>query len=246
MDFLLFSLNSTNNNTLELIFGCAVGCVLAILTLGIYQYLKSPFQYPYFYHDFDVSGKKNPDIDNLIDEYIIAGNFWTIQLHQQKIKDWKEYSWKKIAGCRLKKYRARQFQACLDDNNAFIFRLTRRQTRYRQRAYVKTAYKVTQIIDQFTCDYTYLQKRNEKLRAINYECTLKDYHSKNQRKLMSKELKQKVIIRDHYTCQICGKYMPDGVGLQVDHIIPVSKGGKSILSNLQVLCSKCNGRKSAK
>lgn len=50
--------------------------------------------------------------------------------------------------------------------------------------------------------------------------------------------------RDNYTCQICGKYMPDEVGLHIDHIIPVSKGGKSIASNLQVLCSKCNGHKS--
>ena len=45
------------------------------------------------------------------------------------------------------------------------------------------------------------------------------------------------------TCQNCGKYMPDGVGLQIDHIIPISKGGKTVASNLQVLCSKCNGRK---
>ena len=46
------------------------------------------------------------------------------------------------------------------------------------------------------------------------------------------------------TCQICGKYMPDGVGLHIDHIVPVSKGGKTVPSNLQVLCSKCNGSKS--
>ena len=49
--------------------------------------------------------------------------------------------------------------------------------------------------------------------------------------------------RDNYTCQICGKFMPDGVGLQIDHIVPVAKGGKTIPSNLQVLCSKCNASK---
>ena len=45
---------------------------------------------------------------------------------------------------------------------------------------------------------------------------------------------------------LCGKYMPDEVGLHIDHIIPVAKGGKTVPSNLQVLCSKCNGNKGTK
>ena len=87
---------------------------------------------------------------------------------------------------------------------------------------------------------------NKMLKAINYECTLKEYNSKNQRKLMTKELRQQIIARDKYTCQMCGKYMPDEVSLHVDHIVSISKGGKTVPSNLQVLCSKCNGSKSNK
>lgn len=63
---------------------------------------------------------------------------------------------------------------------------------------------------------------------------------------MTRELRERIMRRDNYTCKICGKYMPDEVGLHIDHIIPVSKGGKSIEQNLQVLCSKCNGHKSNK
>ena len=96
----------------------------------------------------------------------------------------------------------------------------------------------------FSCDFNYLNTRYQKLRRIDHSCTLKQYHSKNQRKLMTRELRERIMRRDNYTCQICGKYMPDEVGLHIDHIIPVSKGGKSIASNLQVLCSKCNGHKS--
>lgn len=76
--------------------------------------------------------------------------------------------------------------------------------------------------------------------------TLQEYNTKNQRKLMTKKLREQIAKRDNYTCQICGKYMPDGVGLHIDHIVPIAKGGKTVESNLQVLCSKCNGKKSSK
>ena len=84
------------------------------------------------------------------------------------------------------------------------------------------------------------------LQEIGYETTRENYFSKEQRKLMTKELRHKVIVRDNYTCQICGKYMPDEVGLHVDHIVAIKNGGKTVESNLQVLCDKCNLGKGAK
>lgn len=50
-----------------------------------------------------------------------------------------------------------------------------------------------------------------------------------------------VLSRDHYRCVCCGRSAEvDGVKLEVDHRIPVAKGGTNRLDNLQTLCMTCN------
>lgn len=61
-----------------------------------------------------------------------------------------------------------------------------------------------------------------------------------QRRLMSDSLRYDVLRRDGFRCQICGATQKDGVKLHVDHIFPVSKGGKTEISNLRTLCERCN------
>ena len=73
-------------------------------------------------------------------------------------------------------------------------------------------------------------------------------HSKHQRSMMSNDLREAIKKRDNYTCCICGNsvYNEPNLLLEVDHIIPVSKGGKTEASNLQTLCWRCNRSKSDK
>ncbi len=69
--------------------------------------------------------------------------------------------------------------------------------------------------------------------------------AENERAKMTKKLRLQVLERDNFTCQFCGRTpKKDGVSLEVDHIIPVSKGGRTELSNLQTLCYDCNRGKS--
>jgi len=51
-----------------------------------------------------------------------------------------------------------------------------------------------------------------------------------------------VLARDHYTCQYCG-LMPPRQQLTLDHVLPRSRGGKTVWENVVTACDKCNGRK---
>lgn len=55
-----------------------------------------------------------------------------------------------------------------------------------------------------------------------------------------------IMRRDGHRCRLCGLTAADGVRLEVDHIIPVAKGGKTTKENLWLLCKPCNGGKSDK
>lgn len=211
-----------------------------------YVILKSPFSYPYFTYEFDVSGKRKPNFDDYLDTFLMTGGFARILAHQKQIEQWKVDSQQHIEHCLLKKYRRTQYEQALDDDAAYKFIFIRSQTRYKQKNYVRTAYKVNVEDIRYHCNYSYIKNHYTQLLDIGFECTLREYHSKNQRRLATRKLREAIMERDDYTCQICGKYMPDEVGLQIDHIIPVSKGGKTVASNLRVLCSKCNSSKSNK
>ena len=69
-----------------------------------------------------------------------------------------------------------------------------------------------------------------------------------QRTLMTKKLREYIKKRDNYTCCHCGNstYKEPNLLLEIDHIIPVSKGGRTEEANLQTLCWKCNRSKSNK
>ena len=72
------------------------------------------------------------------------------------------------------------------------------------------------------------------------------FRRKNERSKVTPSLRLQIIERDGRRCCICGRSVRDGATLEVDHILPVSKGGKTEYSNLQTLCRDCNRGKGAK
>jgi 5-methylcytosine-specific restriction endonuclease McrA len=47
----------------------------------------------------------------------------------------------------------------------------------------------------------------------------------------------------NYCCAECGKKSATKALFQIDHIVPMSKGGLSVIHNLQLLCRVCNLKK---
>jgi len=60
-----------------------------------------------------------------------------------------------------------------------------------------------------------------------------------KRKLITEALRNKIFNRDGNKCVLCGSQD----NLQIDHIIPFSRGGTTEIKNLQTLCCKCNLKK---
>lgn len=62
----------------------------------------------------------------------------------------------------------------------------------------------------------------------------------------STRLRMAVMKRDKFKCVLCGRTPANdsAAALEIDHIIPWSKGGQTVIENLQTLCNECNNGKS--
>lgn len=61
----------------------------------------------------------------------------------------------------------------------------------------------------------------------------------SKRTALSKRLRLLVLERDGFRCRLCGKTARE-TKLEVDHKVPVAKGGTDSLNNLWTLCFDCN------
>ena len=73
-----------------------------------------------------------------------------------------------------------------------------------------------------------------------------EFRRKEERQKMTPGLRYEVMKRDGFKCVLCGRCVQDGIKLHVDHVIPISKGGKTEMNNLRTLCQECNLGKGSK
>ncbi len=69
-----------------------------------------------------------------------------------------------------------------------------------------------------------------------------------QRSLMTSKLREYIKQRDNYSCKLCNisTRTERNLLLEIDHIIPLSRGGFTTEANLQTLCWRCNRTKGSK
>lgn len=97
-------------------------------------------------------------------------------------------------------------------------------------------------------------EEHQRVRNVKAKCPDPDDTTVNDwymRRFISADLREKIIERDGFKCQICGKYLTTmrdakrfaklGGGLyHIDHIIPVFQGGRATEENLRLTCPACN------
>lgn len=59
-----------------------------------------------------------------------------------------------------------------------------------------------------------------------------------------RRLRQEILVRDAYTCCECGRIAV--IGMEVDHIVSLARGGTDHPSNLRAMCRACHAAKTAR
>lgn len=97
-------------------------------------------------------------------------------------------------------------------------------------------------------------KEHQRVRDSKSKCPDPDDTTVNDwylRRFISIDMKERIIERDGFKCQICGKYLSTmrdakrfaklcGGMYHIDHIVPVVQGGRATEENLRLTCPACN------
>lgn len=190
----------------------------------------SLFTYPYKIIEIDIYRRSNVDYINEVEKYLLKYGLDEFEQYVKGMEHWYIEQKNRALNSYVSNLRLEQLYKICDDDHMFEFRFVRHE----------------RLDGSYKCNIRHLRWFYRHLKKLGLEKTRREYFIKEQRRLMSRALRKQIMERDNYTCQICGKYMPDEVDIEIDHILPVSKGGLTEPNNLQVLCGDCNRHKGAK
>lgn len=221
--------------------------IIAIIaaTVSLLLALSSPWHAPRHEHAFDVTRRRNPSLPRLTDAWLCQPvNRSILEREHEESVAWERECRGRAERIRfrpLRWLRLRQLERAAR-RPAWRFTLTRTHAARRQGRKTESV----ETVQAQEWDWERLTTRVRQLELIGMDGIMNAEFSREQRRLMTPALRRKVLERDGYVCQKCGKPLPGGRGAHIDHIRPVARGGRTELTNLQALCARCNESKGAK
>ena len=67
-------------------------------------------------------------------------------------------------------------------------------------------------------------------------------HRARDSRIISGSIRYRVLTRAKHRCELCG-ISGEEKALDIDHIVPINKGGPNVIENMQALCYTCNSQK---
>jgi hypothetical protein len=115
-----------------------------------------------------------------------------------------------------------------------------------ERGFPMTKDKILNSLCCKLCNKPFAPKRPHQIFCTK-ECSLAFYKDKYNKIIRPQQLRFKILIRDNFTCQYCGRTpQQHNIALHVDHINPRCNGGKDEEDNFITACEDCNFGKGGK
>lgn len=159
---------------------------VSVIGLVVSWILKSPFRCPKFVYQFDVTGRRDVDIGDEVDRWLIENDMSAIDAYERTLAEWHEKCKVRVAKSRLKARRQRQYEEAIEEKPV-RFQLVRQDVVY-STAYDKrhdedvTRKRVSnKIVREYACTLDEIKGRYKKLTDIDFQCTLREWNIKMKR-----------------------------------------------------------------
>lgn len=95
---------------------------------------------------------------------------------------------------------------------------------------------------EIVAEYDHMVRSVSQLFRLPSVVRLKRYVRTFKRTMNARCTRRNVLMRDRYKCQYCGIGCNMGT-ITIDHVMPRSRGGKTVWDNVVAACHPCNRRK---
>lgn len=169
--FVVVGLTSLLGNALTAVRMVGLVCMVLspLLICGeIVERFKSPFIYPRFIYEFDITGKRRQNMQDYICKFCNE-EYKSVTQHKLSIMAWEIECRENIQKSRFKKLKEHWFESCKvkGEKRAYEFRFVRYYTVRRQRNGVGYVDEEKHITESFFCDYEYLKGLNDKIGVLD-------------------------------------------------------------------------------